>query len=57
MRYELITFLNQTKDEKVILAFIKNMDRKSLLTLFHYLSFTDSKTKERWIAAYYKLST
>ncbi|MCL7745856.1 hypothetical protein [Halalkalibacter alkaliphilus] len=56
MRYELITFLNQTKDEKVILAFIKNMDRKSLLTLFHYLSFTDSNTKERWIAAYYKLS-
>ncbi|WP_161784697.1 hypothetical protein [Halalkalibacter okhensis] len=57
MRYELITFLTKTKDEKVILTMIKNMDRNSLMTLFHYLSFTDAKTKERWLTAYDKLSS
>ncbi|WP_332697329.1 hypothetical protein [Halalkalibacter lacteus] len=55
MRYELVRFLRNTCDEKVMNAFIKNMDAKSLETLFHYLSLTDIKTKERWIAIYHNL--
>ncbi|MFC0472948.1 hypothetical protein ACFFHM_21265 [Halalkalibacter kiskunsagensis] len=53
MRYELVCFLQNTYDEKVIITFIKNMDAKSLETLFRYLSLTDFKTKERWIQIYH----
>ncbi|NEU31052.1 hypothetical protein GN156_09710 [bacterium LRH843] len=52
MRKEIIHFLEQTTDEKIMLTFIKNMDLHSLMTLFHYLSFTDPNTTERWLDVY-----
>ncbi|MCM3713670.1 hypothetical protein [Halalkalibacter oceani] len=55
MRYELVHFLQHTNDEQLMLAFMKNMDGKSLSTLFHYLSLTDDITKKRWLTIYENL--
>lgn len=56
MREELIYFLQQTKDKKIMLAFLKRLDMDHLLTLFHCLTFTDPNTTERWLDVYVEMA-
>ncbi len=56
MRKELIHFLQQTTDKATMLAFLKNLDMNHLITLFHYLDFTDTTTTDRWLDAYLEIA-
>ncbi|MFC0559815.1 hypothetical protein [Halalkalibacter alkalisediminis] len=55
MRYELVYFLQNMNDEKVIAAFIKKLDAKSLTILFQYLALTDDNTQQKWVHIYQNL--
>lgn len=55
MRYDLIHFLQDTKDEGVIAFIFSNLKKDGLHELFNYLQFCDEETQDKWQQIYANL--